>query len=101
MQKKKTMELCKGRHEIDAAVDGAVFPNELDPLDILTMDAIASESIGEIDELDLYVTGLSVALVSVINHCHDKGVKLTLFHYDRNSGMYYSQPVFINTSNCT
>lgn len=90
---KKVMELCKGRHEIDAAVDGAVFPNELDPLDIHGMDIIAGESIGEIDELVLYVTGLSVALVSVINYCRTKGIKLTLQHYDRESGMYYSQPV--------
>lgn len=93
MPKKKVMELCKGRHEINAAVDGAVFPNELDPLDILEMDFIAAESIGTIDELELYVTGLSVALVSVINYCHKEGVKLTLHHYDKISGMYYSQPV--------
>ena len=90
---KKAMELCKGRHNIDEAIDGAVFPNSLDPLDLDTMDSLAEKSIGEIDELDLYVTGLSVALTSVINYCRRKGVKLTLYHYDKISGEYYPQPV--------
>lgn len=90
---KKSMELCKGRHEIPNAVDGAVFPNTLDPLDVQGMGLMAEESIGEIDELDLYVTGLSVALTSVINCCRRKGVKLTLYHYNKETGDYYPQSV--------
>lgn len=101
-RKKKAMELCKGRHQIDSAVDGAVFPNAIeDPLDILMMDSIAETAVQDADELDLYVTGLSVALVSVINMCYKQGVKLTLYHYDRNSGIYYSQPVLGCTRKCT
>ena len=30
----KRMELCRGRHEIPEAVDGAIFGNSLDPLDL-------------------------------------------------------------------
>lgn len=90
---KKAMELCKGRHEIQDAIDGAVFPNTLDPLDVQAMDLMAEQSIGQIDELDLYVTGLSVALTSVINYCRRKSVKLTLYHYNRDTGDYYPQPV--------
>lgn len=90
---KKKMELCKGRHNIPDAVDGAVFQNTLDPLDVQGMDLMAEESIGQIDELDLYVTGLSVALTSVINYCRRKSVKLTLYHYNKETGDYYPQPV--------
>ena len=90
---KKAMELCKGRHEIRDAIDGAVFPNTLDPLDVQAMDLMAEQSIGQIDELDLYVTGLSVALTSVINYCRRKSVKLTLYHYNKETGDYYPQPV--------
>ncbi len=91
----KKMELCKGRHEIPEAVDGAVFPNNLDPTDIKTMDSIVIKSIGfDLDELHLYVTGLTVALVAVINFCRKMDVKLVLFHYDRESGNYYKQNVY-------
>lgn len=46
-----------------------------------------------IEELTLYVTGLTVALVAVINACRGFNVKLTLMHYDRESGTYYPQEV--------
>lgn len=43
--------------------------------------------------LDLYVTGLSVALVAVLNAARVRKVSVTLYHYDRETGEYYSQEV--------
>lgn len=43
--------------------------------------------------LVLYVTGLTVATVAVINVCMGVGIPLTLMHYDRDRGDYYPQEV--------
>lgn len=43
--------------------------------------------------LDLYVTGLTVALVAVLNVCREEGVKVTLHHFNRENGTYYAQEV--------
>lgn len=43
--------------------------------------------------LDLYVTGLTVALISVLNACRELEIEVTLYHYDRESGNYYPQQV--------
>lgn len=43
--------------------------------------------------LVLYVTGLTVATVAVINVCIRVGISLTLMHYNRDTGSYYPQDV--------
>ena len=43
--------------------------------------------------LVLYVTGLTVATVAVINVCIRVGISLTLMHYDQSTGDYYPQGV--------
>lgn len=43
--------------------------------------------------LNLYVTGLTVALIEVLNVCKDWGISVTLYHYDRESGNYFPQKV--------
>lgn len=50
----------------------------------------------EIDEdvkLNLYVTGLTVALIAVLNVCRKEGIKVTLYHYNTESGDYFPQEV--------
>lgn len=89
----KEMELCRGRHEIPQAVDGSIFKTEVDPLDVRALEAEAADVLKGTNTLTLYVTGLSVALVAVINVCHDLGINLTLMHYNRATGEYYPQPV--------
>jgi hypothetical protein len=89
----KKMALCAARHSIPAAVDGSIFGQEVNPLDLQGQAAIAADSLAGVTRLDLYVTGLTVALVTVINHCRQSGVELTLYHFDRQSGDYYPQPV--------
>jgi hypothetical protein len=113
----KTMVLCAGRHEMPAN-DGAIFPGEINPLDVAGLEVQARKRLLEMfpewkqgygslpnqicptdilvavrGELRLYVTGLSVALVAVINVCRWMGVDLTLLHFDRESGEYYPQMV--------
>ena len=63
------MALCEGRHEIPEAVDGAIFPSVIpDPTDLEAMAKIAGDKLRHCGKLDLYVTGLSVALATVINY---------------------------------
>lgn len=133
----KTMVLCAGRHDVPAN-DGAIFPGEINPLDVTGMEQEATLTLarafkvrqfyrcdncgggfvlvdtpayycpicdgnhvhGWADEyepaghnLRLYVTGLSVALVAVLNACRGLGITVELLHYDRESGSYYSQEV--------
>lgn len=89
----KSMALCEGRHEIPQAVDGSIFGNELDPLDVASMESMAASMLANVDVLNLYVTGLTVALIAVLNVCRDKGIKVTLYHFDRATGGYYPQVV--------
>lgn len=88
---KKVMGLCAGRHEIP--VREYIFSNELDPLDLMGMEQQAKSKLVGASELTLYVTGLTVALVSVINICKELSIKLTLMHYDKSTGGYYPQEV--------
>lgn len=96
-----TFELCKGRHETPATA--AIFPAELNPLDVLGMYETAYKAIPEdCTDLVLYVTGLSVAMISVIDVCIDRGITMTAMHYDRASNTYYRQSVtqFISCPFC-
>ena len=91
--KTRIMALCEARHTMPDIVNGAVFPNSIDPLAIEDLEKTASDTLENVDSLILYVTGLSVALVAVINVCHDKGINLLLMHYNRDTGEYYPQKV--------
>lgn len=86
----KKMELCAARHTTPAT-DGAVFPTELNPLDLQGIAEQAAAALAGVKKLDLYVTGLTVALVEVLKYCTSTGIELTLFHFDRESGEYYPQ----------
>ena len=87
--------LCKGRHNI-ADVSDYIYPIIVDPTNLFELDKIATTYVLnlQIDSLDLYVTGLSVALVSVINICNKFNINLTLWHYDNTTNNYYPQRVY-------
>ena len=91
----KTFCLCEARHAMPEDCEGAIFGNTINPLDLAGMAAVAAEKLSGVTELRLYVTGLTVALVTVINYCVSNGVKLTLLHFDRDSGGYYEQEVAV------
>ena len=87
--------LIQGRHEI-SEVKEYIFENALDPADIQGIRSLAQQNLGFLkagDSLKVYVTGLTVALVEVINICHEKGVRLTLMHFDREKGTYFPQEI--------
>lgn len=118
------MVLCLARH-ITPPVDGSVFPYKLKNLtNIEELETQARSSIWNmcyekykqgkkgyiytvkkelstsllIDNrlhIDLYVTGLTVALCSVINVCLRENIKLTLWHHDRSIDKYYPQDLAV------
>ena len=102
--KERTIELglCKGRHDIQG-VQEYIFENTLDPTNLKYMQDKALETINKYSSdvdylyLDLYVTGLTVATTSVINAVleHNRTYKnkviLTLYHYNRDTDVYYPQ----------
>ena len=90
--------LCKGRHEVIANdgqhVTESIFGNEVDPLDVRGLQEIAEEFLRyKPYEIEVYVTGLSVALVALINASVAMEKSLWLMHFDRNSSSYYPQGV--------
>ena len=90
---KENLALCEGRHQMPTEVSGAIFPHNINPLDVEGLEKSASDKLAGCTELTLYVTGLTVALVAVMNVCRQKCIKLTLMHFDRATGNYYQQPV--------
>lgn len=90
-----SMVLCQGRHEIPETVDGSIFGNELDPLAVEDLETEATRKLEELEikSLNLYVTGLTVALVACLNACRSLGIAVTLYHFNRATGTYYPQSV--------
>ena len=99
--------LIPGRHELPN-VTGYVFPATIDPMDFDTMASIVADFLHNVPldgaeanasvskgvvGLDVYVTGLTAATAALISGCAANGVKLTLWHFDRDSGDYKPQPV--------
>lgn len=89
-----SMELCKGRHSTPAT-DGAIFETEVNPLDVSAIESHAKEQLADLNitKLNLYVTGLTVALIAVLNTAKELNIKVTLWHFDRETGNYYPQEV--------
>ena len=118
---KINMELFNGRHALPQPVDGAVFSSEVDPTNLVQLEGISFNSIWSICDskgftetviredpdgreeyvrvisrgvhLNLYVSGLTVALIATLNQCRRENITVTLWHYNRETGEYYPQPV--------
>lgn len=43
--------------------------------------------------VNIYVTGLTVALIAAINACKVNNISVTLYHFNRETGTYYPQEV--------
>ena len=95
MENKISLGLCQGRHSIPQ-VQNYIFSQEVNPLDV---DGLTRQAVITLFELkkqgitaiNLYVTGLTVALVAVINAAITHGITLILWHFDRETGSYYPQ----------
>ncbi len=88
------MESSKGRHDIPQAVDGAVYPMVIsDMTNGAALEATAREKLQGVDSLSLYVTGYTPATLAIVKVCRELGIDLVCFHYDRESGSYWPQPM--------
>lgn len=86
--------LVSGRHAMP--VDEYVFDEIEDMFSFFDLEVKALSSIKKTsDLLVLYVTGLTVATVSVLNVAKKLGYKdVVLKHYNRDNGLYESQWVY-------
>lgn len=88
--------LVKGRHELP--VKDYIFEKDIEDVrNIEAMYNIVSEKLNNFDKrepLEVYVTGLTVALTTVIRYCYNEGLNLILWHYDKQKNDYYAQVMF-------
>lgn len=92
--KKKSFGLIKGRHQIEN-VSEFIFDDAInDVTDIDSMMVNVQDKLKDVSEVDIFVTGLTVALVSVINFCSLHHIKLTLHHFNRETNGWFVQEVF-------
>lgn len=91
--------LCVGRHELPT--DDCIFQEIINPTDTDGLENEAKKSIlkytagRKLSGVNIYVTGLTVALAASVNAIKNinPDCKIVLFHYDRDNGNYYSQPL--------
>jgi hypothetical protein len=93
--RKKIMCLFEGRHNMPDYVEGAVLHNIHDITDLKKMSEQCHESLQDCNELVLFVTGLTPAIVSVVNYCTYNHIPLTLMHYNKNDDSYFRQVVYV------
>lgn len=90
--------LVQGRHDICIPeAKGFVFPNGIqNPSDYETIEKEADTFVKGVegDELNLIVTGLTQATISVVKSCLKYNKKLVLWHFNQSrGGLEASQPV--------
>lgn len=91
-------QLCDSRHENPIANMGGIFPKCLsNPMDMYVMKQSIISKIrpyyGFGDTMFCVVTGMSSALVALINACQELEVELKLFHFDIVHECYQVQSV--------
>lgn len=101
--------VCESRHEMP--VDTFIFPQVVDPLNvdklekeaelklasllrIMTVQQLDTKSLkGTGITLHIYVTGLTVATLAIINAARKLFNNIVCYHYDYNSNTYYPQEI--------
>ena len=89
-----SVALCESRHEIPQAVNGSVFEETIsNPTDFEALRSACEQSLNPafnagVRIINLYTTGLSTALLTVVNYCRECGIKLITWHFDRVTGEY-------------
>lgn len=97
-----TLGLCEGRHNIENVTDyifpAAFFATSEDMFDFKRMQEQIKKVFDEFsryEEIDIYITGYTPALVEVINYILKNNFKYVyLFHYNKDSNDYEEQPLF-------
>lgn len=89
--------LIKGRHNLPSEVQEYIWEDYTigDVTDVVAIENHARRWIERHNpkELTVFVTGLTVALVAVINACREEHIPLFLMHYNRETRQYFHQTV--------
>ena len=84
--------LCAGRH--DTPAEKAIFQEIADPMATNALYKQANAAIpADATKLVVYVTGLTTAMLAVVQVCFDRGITLVAMNYDREVGEYLPQDV--------
>ena len=91
--------LCAGRHEViheGVALNRAIYEHIEDPMDFDLLEGQASDFMYELQEdgieiLNLFITGLTPALTSFLALASTWEGRITLWHYNRDTGTYKAQ----------
>lgn len=91
--------LIKGRHTLPMEVTEYIFDGPI-PGDYLTDKRWLYENaknavlrLGKVSTLEIYVTGLTQALIATFNACRELGIKVVCVHYDRATRGWWWQEV--------
>ena len=92
---KVAVALCEGSHPLPSSVTGSIFSKSTDMTDVDGLYQIASSEISaDVQEINLYASDVDGAeLLAVVGVCLDRGISLTVWHFNRNSGEYFADPV--------
>lgn len=94
-----SVALCESRHDIPEAIDGAIFPETIEtPMDFDILREIASNSLTPaikcgVKRINLYVTGLTPALLVVCNFLRENNAEIVTYHYNKANGEYLPLPI--------
>lgn len=88
--------VCRGRHEMPC--DYYVFDSEIkDPTDVELIEVVAEAIISSLAKgnkrFEIYVTGLTVAVIAVIKAAIKYSTNVVAMHYDTRTGKYYEQKI--------
>lgn len=95
-----TCGLIKGRHAVPADVSVFVFDADIPQAHVCDSSFLDSICIRFLDRfepsaVDVYVTGFTPALLSLVKICHQRGIKLSAYNYDREGRTFWRQEVLI------
>ena len=87
-----TMGLCQDRHRFP--VHEGIFPHHVEVKEATTLERYANERIPEdCDTLEVYVSGLTVAMLAVVKVCAARGIHLVAYHWNERYRLYTKQTV--------
>ena len=93
MEKILKIGVCEGRHEMP--VEKYIYGQQVNPLDVIGLETQAEKRLlelkGDCNQLHLYVTGLTVAVIAAIKVAIKMFDSVVLLHYNRDSNSYYQQ----------
>lgn len=96
MEKALKLGAVAGRHEIQG-INGYVLNAVENVTDLENIEKNVYASLDErlkgYEKLDLYVTGLTSVVLTVVKYCYAHDVKLSCYHFDRDSGGYFEQVI--------